>query len=315
LVDAEEGAESTKAAKKPRPKWWTGKFSHIKRKAQEYRAKKKKENSETKAATSMARATWWIVFLTFCLVIIAWFQYQEVQDSSDILDRMNRIYRTQAGQLTRQANETQTLADQTKNLASNMKDQASQTKILATQAAISNKILESVQRAYVNTVAYNMTERRKDNSLMIQVAGQWLNSGTTPAVNALARSHWYSSNVPITAGFDYPFSLSDPVAPFVLGPHGTSEFSSQEIPLEKFGPPEHLYFYGWVTYSDIFPDSERHLAEFCVELPRPNQPAPGQTSSMGFVIETCGEHSCYDRQCKDYKERIAEKPTKPMKPN
>jgi hypothetical protein len=107
------------------------------------KAHKKPESAMDKAARRTAIATVFIAVFTAALVWVSWKQYQEVIDSSDAVDRMNRIYREQAAQLGRQAGDTHDLAiqaknqaDRTKNVADRMKDQADQTRIVANQAIV-----------------------------------------------------------------------------------------------------------------------------------------------------------------------------------
>jgi hypothetical protein len=162
--------------------------------AQEYSTKKHDKSPEIKAATSVARATWWIVFLTFCLVIIAWFQYQEIQDSSDIMDRMNRIYRTQTGELSRQAGETTELAERTKDLADRMKDQADQTKIIANQAVVQANAARSAGRTAIDTLhiserAYLTLGVPSDNFALKQISIPIINSGHIPSGVATVVAH------------------------------------------------------------------------------------------------------------------------------
>ncbi len=117
------------------------------------------ESPNDRAARSTANATWIIAGFTAVLVSIAWYQYQEVENSTDLMSRMNRIYRQQAAQLSRQAGETHDLAiaagkqaDRTKDLADQMKDQANRTKTIADQAIIQAGAAKQLAQTSVDTL-------------------------------------------------------------------------------------------------------------------------------------------------------------------
>jgi hypothetical protein len=278
MADAEEGANSTDPAEQPRPKWWKGKLDYIKRKAQEHGTKKDDKNPEIKAATSMARATWWIVSLTFCLVIIAWFQYQEIQDSGDIMDRMNRIYRTQTGELSRQAGETKELAERTKDLADRMKDQADQTKIIANQAVVqanaadsaaktANKALHISERAYVVAGQPTIDTGIKYITLPI------VNNGHMPSGKVRAIIHEvtidgidpaavHSVRYPPTEVHWRHYELeSVPTTPTQI--MGFTVFIPALNADSLNSGREQVIIVGVITYSDGFPDDTEQQWPFC----------------------------------------------------
>jgi hypothetical protein len=74
---------------------------------------------------------------------------------------------------------------------------------------------------------------------------------------------------------------------------GIAHLSDRHIPSRS------IYFYGWVTYRDIFKDTPTHVTEFCRRLagfiPRP------QTGSADIEWEYCDHHNCADEDCPDYK--------------
>jgi hypothetical protein len=65
-------------------------------------------------------------------------------------------------------------------------------------------------------------------------------------------------------------------------------------------PTRHIYFYGWVTYRDIFTNTPEHLTEFCRELSILIVTQSGIKHDWSY----CTAHNCTDEDCPDYKERI-----------
>jgi hypothetical protein len=138
MTEAKQGAPPTEQPKKSLKERWIGLIDPVKRYFHEQGAKRAQEGPEIKAARSTARATVVIAVFTVALAAIGWLQWKEVEDSTYTLDRMNRIYRAQSSQLSRQANETTQLAQETKILAEGMRSLATSTRqqLVGTQAAV-----------------------------------------------------------------------------------------------------------------------------------------------------------------------------------
>jgi hypothetical protein len=78
------------------------------------------------------------------------------------------------------------------------------------------------------------------------------------------------------------------------------------------GVPDHpvrsIYFYGWVTYRDIFKDSPEHLSEFCRYL----SALVWQSQSIQYEWGYCPWNNCTDEDCPDYKDRLKKSQTSPI---
>lgn len=87
-----------------------------------------------------------------------------------------------------------------------------------------------------------------------------------------------------------------------LGAHGTRQVSSVEIPEDAFEwSVQHgwrTFFYGEITYRDVFDQSIEHLAKFCFLL-------TGEDLGNGFQARTslCDYWNCADEECKNNKRR------------
>jgi len=175
MSDAIRGRTAEKRRHKPFNIGWKGLVGRGKAYFEGERARRASERPETKAARWTAIATAVIAAFTIALAFVGWLQYREVVNSSESLDRMNRIYRGQAAQLNRQAIETKGLSEQTAILASRMKDQAD----------ISENTLKIGQAAYVTigkpdgTVADIIWPKTNDGKAGLVVYFQ--NNGRLPA--------------------------------------------------------------------------------------------------------------------------------------
>ena len=57
----------------------------------------------------------------------------------------------------------------------------------------------------------------------------------------------------------------------------------------------YLYFWGWVEYQDVFPDTPRHISMFCVEI---TDVRGALVQGAEFNWELCSHHNCADDECK-----------------
>lgn len=143
---------------------------------------------------------------------------------------------------------------------------------------------------------------------VLPVESQIENVGSTPAANAWIRAHYDpSQSIPNKSTFDD----TDEILKFPVGTRQRIPYQTY-IPVSSihtFGPSGSLY--GWIVYRDVFKrpalhiSESFHLTEFGVRLvsdlstPSPNQPVP-----VIRYWETIPELSCFDRDCKDYNDRI-----------
>jgi hypothetical protein len=174
----------------------------------------------------------------------------------------------------------------------------------------------TAQRAFVSFKDLQFSLRVADPTgtklLAYQMAGGWENSGTTPARRGVSRISYRYFAGPMPTDFDFKDIVTDETNPFVLGPKATAYVVLvPPIPMTVFigiqQGTQHLYFWGWTTYDDIFPHSIRHLTEFCGEITQVVSSLPDITdpkSQFRIGSHSCPTHNCYDEDCPDYTERI-----------
>jgi hypothetical protein len=180
----------------------------------------------------------------------------------------------------------------------------------------SDETARTTQRAFLNINGLAPTLRITDPSgakvIAYQMSSAWENSGTTPARRGLSRVsfRWFPGTMP--RDFKFGDIVTDETRTFVLGPKGTTTIRLiPPVPISVFSGIQtgatHLYFWGWTTYRDIFPNTNTHLTEFCAEIigiasSIPDIADPKAQFSISSMV--CRTHNCYDEDCPDYKERI-----------
>jgi hypothetical protein len=170
---------------------------------------------------------------------------------------------------------------------------------------VTHEALTSVQRAFVN-VGKNM----QDNAVFIPGQAEiqtWEfrprleNSGVTPTRNARNHANFVRWDGPLPENFPFP-DLGQPARdiPFILGPKEAATGALLEVPFSEVrdvrDKKRKLYFYGWISYEDIFPKTTEHVSMFCIELTdvrgelKPNTP-------YQLAWGLCPRHNCADSEC------------------
>jgi hypothetical protein len=174
---------------------------------------------------------------------------------------------------------------------------------------ISKEALVSVQRAFVvfsgailGAKVLDSTGRR---AVRMRVNTPWLNSGSTPTKDALSQVNWVSLPGGLPDNFIYQDLANIPKSQFALGPKATGN-TTLYVPIEFFEAARQgktrLFFYGWLTYRDIFSGTPLRLSEFCNEIinVKSNEPMSDANASATWEPSLCPRHNCYDDQCADY---------------
>jgi len=198
---------------------------------------------------------------------------------------------------------------------------------------INEQALVSVQRSFVTFRQISL------DAIPIDLEGikrQWVfdaiieNSGTTPAINRV--EYFTASNKlsdePAEIQFigeekDRPVGEIGPKAQKTIGPvihpddFVLGNFSLDSIGTEDFMKSfrsKRIFFWGWVGYRDVFPDTRPHITEFCVESDGIVANLPGTTRPIHFDVKSlqprlhykeCKQHNCTDEHCRDYQTMAA----------
>ncbi len=175
-------------------------------------------------------------------------------------------------------------------------------------------------RPYISFTGFNGSKPELLNGEVADsiIFVKWNNPSTSPTVNGkLTIGH---SVLPFTgfrasspASFDHP-DQSD--MPIVAGPKSDGSIAAH-VPIEAIQAVEHIqasvFLWGWVIYQDAFPETPKHLTEFCFQIqsinitnmPPAKQEPNFRDASLNWTAtdEYCPNHNCYDNNCPDYAEK------------
>jgi len=70
---------------------------------------------------------------------------------------------------------------------------------------------------------------------------------------------------------------------------------------ELFDQHQRIYIWGTVKYRDIFPETKRHITEFCTSI----FAVPDNSNRLRLTGEECDRHNCSDEECPDYDAEIS----------
>ncbi|MGH9426872.1 MAG: hypothetical protein ACRD2L_11300, partial [Terriglobia bacterium] len=98
----------------------------------------------------------------------------------------------------------------------------------------------------------------------------WENTGSTPSRRARNRVNVKAWTAGLPKGFRFDDLKDESPTQLVFGPRsilksGAVTASPEEVEQAKTRKG-HLYFWGWITYYDIFADTPMRLTKFCFEL-------------------------------------------------
>lgn len=170
-------------------------------------------------------------------------------------------------------------------------------------AEITQEALVSVQRAFViakTTAPTSIPDADGKRVVAWEFRIQWENSGNTPTRTVLqyVNVQWRANELPKNFNFS---DLGEPRSTqSVIGPKTTVTSGAMIVPTEVIVAAQHgtmhLYFWGWATYRDIFPNTPTHRTEFCYKLTQVD--GNPVTSKVRFVSTHCREgHNCIDEEC------------------
>lgn len=170
---------------------------------------------------------------------------------------------------------------------------------------INRDALVSVQRAFIN-----VGQSLQENAVIVpgqkeinnwEFRPRFTNSGATPTRNAHNHGNFLPWGGPLPEHFPFPdIGQPGPDTPFILGPKEDVTGALLEVPIGTIkavqDKTEHLYFYGWITYEDIFPKTSKHISMFCIELTDVRGELKTNTPhAMAWAV--CPIHNCADGEC------------------
>lgn len=276
LEDTPPNAEARPKGKEPRRRLWVRFVHFVISQRRKHIAETEKESTQDKAARLTAKATKWIAFLTFVMVVFNAFTLWE-------------IYRGGAD-TTKIAN----AADQIKVYAGNIKDAAQQTTVAAqkfstaaseidTKIGFAEKDFSRMAQNSANAIRATQEQMRQDQRAWMgldKVSGKpevgkpfdvylaLKNTGRTPAKNVTIYSSYDPEPVghapnfgligePINVGFVSPNAVHF----FIVHPSRGKNITKEQMPvIDTFT----LFVHGILTYQDIY--GRKHWFTYCLSM-------------------------------------------------
>jgi hypothetical protein len=167
------------------------------------------------------------------------------------------------------------------------------------------------QRAFISFSGPYIVADVKDKKMKgTNVYWVMANSGTTPADGVVIESNMSLGQAVPEKGIDFDGLPQTERQKLVLGPKGSYQFKPLYLSIEDWdaiaNAKEHLFFWGWVTYHDIFNGTPERLSEFCTDITKVNwnkEDHSDPTGGINTINPPCPTHNCYDEECEDYNER------------
>jgi hypothetical protein len=190
---------------------------------------------------------------------------------------------------------------------------------------INRESLVSVQRAFVSfdtTTQEHITQRFPSGEKGgFFFAARVRNEGTTPA---LGISQYFGSDDLTGEPTEEQFENHVGSPSGIIGPKSPRTFGRVYKPDSFFGITKIRgrtdvdtavsiggkipYYWGWMIYRDVFPNTKTHITEFCqrvFSVTVNSELGPSSPPQYGISYESCDHHNCIDETCEDYEQMIA----------
>ena len=197
--------------------------------------------------------------------------------------------------------ETGKLITATEKIANSTEDSVAQNKA-ALDATI--EISRLGQRAWVTAKGIEI-EKLPPKSGYQEVVWQFRaigeNIGATPTKNARSHVSFQFGPEKMPKDFRFPDLGSNENTPVVIGPKSSigSSLLNVDANISKAVQARrmHLYFWGWMSYRDIFENTKQHMTKFCRELTEIHGDPVGTTGNTKIIFTHCPYHNCTDEEC------------------
>ena len=180
---------------------------------------------------------------------------------------------------------------------------------------ISQAALYSVQRAFVAALQYKSElatytdiDRNGKPTTVIETSAQWENIGNTPAIDVRMVFGSVQRNGELTEEEFIGLNLAETtLTTSAIAPKAVVESNMirqrEEWFLGKSSHDQHWFYWGWMVYKDIFPDTEIHVTELCWKIEEIKWKVAENGKHVGkpfFSAVPCVQHNCIDKFCGDY---------------
>jgi hypothetical protein len=171
-------------------------------------------------------------------------------------------------------------------------------------ADIAERALVAGQRAFVS-VAFGQNANRNIGTREIshwRFAPTWLNTGNSPTRNMENHVSMWWPDTELADDWCFPdYWYPGPRTPTLIGiaPKSTIEGQSITVPVgiiaDVIEERKFLYFWGWATYNDVFPETPRYVTRFAVRVVIGGDAR--NSESISFYYARLGQYNCSDEEC------------------
>jgi hypothetical protein len=171
------------------------------------------------------------------------------------------------------------------------------------QVALSRGALITTERAFVYCERINAhwtAHKETEEIIEWTFVPVWKNSGKTPTRRARSQiNSWVGIEAgDLPADFNFPNYEDDNRWHTMIGPGATMHAVHIHLPIETLKKIRagiaHVYIWGWFDYDDVFDQTPRHRAEFCLEIEVTGNPI---YKEGGFAYRVQGPFNGFDEDC------------------
>lgn len=173
-------------------------------------------------------------------------------------------------------------------------------------AEIAERALIAGQRAFVafsSVTTAAVVDHKTSQVIQWSLTPIWKNAGTTPTRNMTNHISLMAFAGELPKDWDFPdissTSLSIEPVPLGISPqniiNGEAVSVSCELMDEVILRKKVLYMWGWAAYSDVFPNTERHITRFAIQIQMGGNPRDPQQISFNTPFHA--KYNCSDEEC------------------
>jgi hypothetical protein len=175
------------------------------------------------------------------------------------------------------------------------------------QARLTKEALIADKAAFVFPFNFNQVWNRDEATTHYhwRLRPMWRNSGDTAAVDVMVHAECEIRNTALPVGHRFNYSITNEPKGF-LGPGventggiaptaSQAAITPQDI-LDSQAGRKFIYLWGWTRYSDVFPDTRRHITKFCWIIMTQGDPltyvpnTAGPVGTAGTLAFTYAQH-------------------------
>ena len=183
----------------------------------------------------------------------------------------------------------------------------------------------ATERAFVSFSGLGLGVRMNNSDTPPQWVGQQIfinvaNSGNTPARTVIIKTNMKDWPEDLPEDYQFPLQGKTEATVAPKGNYATDVTVPAQALEQNWHGKAHIFIWGSVLYRDIFPDEPDHLTEFCAEMTHvtlgwasnaakhagvgPINFYDPDAAMVTFQFQGCKQHNCYDKDCKDYSDRV-----------